>query len=84
MNDILKSKLTILADDEIMLSAITTIFSDRIEKEKPDIDKFADNALLGEKFRAYEKAKDILNLTMLDIRNYKNIINQNNGFDKAR
>jgi hypothetical protein len=84
MNDILKSKLTILADDEAMLAAIATAFSERIEKEKPDIDKFADNNLLGERFRAYEKAKEILNLTMLDIRNYKNIINQNNGFDKAR
>lgn len=84
MNDILKSKLTILADDINTLMAIETVFKERIEKEKPEIDKFADNTLLGEKFRAYEKAKEMLSLAMLDIANYKNIINQNNGFDKAK
>lgn len=82
--EILKDKLRILASDPIALQALKMIFAERIEKEKPEIGILADNSILGEKFRAYEVAKTIVNKSFLDILNYKVTPKSINNFNKER
>jgi hypothetical protein len=71
MIDTFVTKLEILAQDNIALAAISALINERIEKEKPVVGLTDSNNSLGEKFRAYETAKDILNGFFIDIENYK-------------
>ena len=84
MNDILKSKLEILANDELILKALKEVFKERIEKERPQIGEEDENALLGEKFRAYEVAQVMLELSFNDLENFKKEIKKPNNFNKER
>lgn len=84
MSDIIKSKLEQLADDDLMLKAIESIFGEQIDKNKPDIEKTDNDNLLGEKYRAYEKAKKILSDAMTAIKNYKVIKDNKPNFKKER
>ena len=61
LNSLQADKLQIILHDEHLLSAIYTVFNDIIEENRPDIHPGVDNALLGEKYRAYTEAKDLLN-----------------------
>lgn len=69
MKELYKDKLGILAEDEILLQAIRAVFNKRIEE--PDIDKGDNNMKIGEKYRAYDQSKKILNQVFLDIDSYK-------------
>lgn len=71
MNEILKDRLRILADDEIMLEAIRQIVIEQIDKLRPNIDDTTDNMVLGEKFRAMEESHKLLNSVLQDISSYK-------------
>lgn len=69
MNELYQDKLSILAEDEVMLQAIKAVFNKAIEK--PIIDKDDNNMKIGEKYRAYDESKKILNQVFLDIDSYK-------------
>jgi len=84
MNELLKNKLSILAGDEASLMAIREIFNEQIELEKPNVEKSDDDSVLGQKFRAYEKAKEILKQTLSSIQTYKINKENNNAFNKAK
>jgi hypothetical protein len=84
MNELLKNKLSILAGDESSLMAIQEIFSEQIELEKPTVEKGDNDSVLGQKFRAYEKAKEILKQTLFSIQTYKINKENNNAFNKAK
>ena len=84
MNEILQSKLNLLAQDELMIEAIKTLIAERIEKEKPIIERTDDDKLLGEKYRAYEQAKNMLDEVLLDLEAYNNQKNKINSFNKER
>lgn len=84
MNSLFKSKLEILAEDAVLLSAIQEVFNEVIEVEKPVVMDSYDNNLLGEKYRAYEKAKDMIHTAVLNIQSYKNNKDNNNSFNKAQ
>ena len=71
MNDVLKSKLEILSGDELTLFAIQTVINERLEKESPKVNEQDTDELLGQKTRAYEVSKMILNDVIEDIKNYK-------------
>lgn len=80
---IIEDKLQQLAEDNTAIQAITAVFSARIEKEKPIAKESDDNELLGQKYRAYEDAKKMLNEALKDIENYKLRPKPDKGFDKS-
>ena len=84
MNDILKDRLEVLANDEVALRAIRVAFEERIENEKPDIEKTDDDTVLGQKYRAYKLAKSFLEETMTKIEGYKNIKINSEEFNKGK
>ena len=71
MNDFLKDKLQIIANDNLLLEAIRAVFDEAIEKEKPQIGEMNDNVLLGEKYRSYEKVKQIIEQGFVNLKSYK-------------
>ena len=60
INDSQKDRLQIILNDEVLLDAIRAVFDQAIEKAKPEVNENDDNNVLGEKYRAYELAKSIL------------------------
>jgi len=84
INEILNERLKRLNDDELMLKAIKTVFSERIEKEKPDIEVNDTNFLLGEKYRAYSQAKKLLESVLTEIESYQERKVGASGFNKGK
>ena len=84
MNKILEEKLEILSGDELLLEAIRAVFDKQIELEKPNVDTHDNNQKIGEKYRAYVKAQEILNAVMADIKTYKSQKNNSKSFNKAK
>ena len=83
MKPVNETQLEILSKNELMLSAIRAVFEERIEKEKPTIEPGINNNALGEKYRSYEKAKEILAGVFVDISNYSVDQPKTKGFNKA-
>ena len=71
MNDLLKSKLEVLAGDEIMLQALRAVLDEQIAKLKPDIEKTNNNQILGEKYRASIEAEKLIKGALEEISSYK-------------
>lgn len=84
LNDLLKSKLEILASDELTLKALTEVIKENISKIKPEIDKTIDNQTLGEKYRASVEAERIIMGALEDISSYKTQRSSNNQINKGR
>lgn len=84
MNDIFKSKLEILASDELMIASIRCLLDERIEKEKPKIGETDNNAVLGEKFRAYEQAQEMITKAFIDLKIYERAKKTDKTFNKER
>ena len=81
---ILEDKLQVLSEDKIAIDAITSVFTNRIEESKPAITPYDNNEILGQKYRAFEEAKRILNQSLKDIENYKKTPKPEDGFDKSK
>ena len=84
MNDIIKSKLEILSQDELMIRAIVELFNERIEKEKPLISDDNGDKILGQKYRAYTQCMSLLEKFLLDLETYKNEKSNSKGFNKGK
>jgi len=84
INDLQKDSLQIILNNEILLSAIRSVFDETIELSRPMISVADDNALLGEKFRAYEVAKTLIERGFVDLRSYKKVEETKQTFNKAR
>jgi len=84
MNEILQERLQRLNEDRALLEAIHTIFNQQIELEKPNCDVGDTDEMLGQKFRAYVKAKEILNRTFIEIESFKFVKNNPKGFNKEK
>ena len=69
MNEIYKDKLKIASEDELLIKAVKAVFDERAEKERPTGE--GDNLALGERYRAYLEAKNIIDKAFLDINLYK-------------
>ena len=67
MTDLLRDRLQKV--DDLLLQAIKAVFDEAVETEKPE--DIADNALLGEKYRAYLIALRIIEKGFIDLRSYK-------------
>lgn len=84
MNDLLKDSLQTILNNEILLKAIRMVFEERIEQERPEVKEGQDNALIGEKYRAYEQSKQILDKGFIDLMSYKVEKNPIKSFNKER
>lgn len=84
MNEHLEEKLIQFNADKLMMEAVKAAFNRRIEMEKPMVQSDDSNELLGEKYRAYEKAKEILNKSIIDIQSYQYKPKKSEGFNKGR
>lgn len=61
-----------LSDNTLMVNALEQRFAEELEKRKPKVSAETDNDLLGQKYRAYEEAKEIINYVISEIRAYRN------------
>jgi hypothetical protein len=84
MNDLLKSKLEVLASDELMLRALKEVIDENIGKIMPEVDKVSDNQVLGEKYRAYLEASKVIRGTLEDISSYKIQRSSNNQINRGK
>ncbi len=76
LNDLFRDKLQAIASDELLIKAIREVFEETVEKEKPIVEKadfraLINNELLGEKYRAYDMAKQIIEQGFIDLMSYK-------------
>ena len=71
MLDIYKDKLSIIANDNLLVQSIKAVFDEEIIKEQETIQPEDNNTLVGEKYRAYEKAKIIIRNAFIEIENYQ-------------
>lgn len=70
MNENEIDKLRFIAKDEALLTALHKLFYVRIEEEKPKVSD-ENNALLGEKYRGYEKSKEVIEKIFIELRGYE-------------
>lgn len=83
MNDVYKDKLRLLAEDELMLQAIRVLADKVIEEMKPNIGE-NDNQVVGEKFRAYVEASEMVTKILQDVEAYKESRNEPKVINKER
>lgn len=84
MTEILKEQLQALSENKLLMQAIRTVFNQSIEELKPLVGALDTDDMLGQKYRAYIKAKEILKQTIDNIESYKYHKKNNNSFDKAK
>jgi len=80
LNDLLKDRLSAL--DDVLLQAIREIFNGQVEKQFNFIRPEDTNALIGEKFRACEMSKRIINEAFIEIDGYRGRAKKTNTFRK--
>ena len=84
LNPLQQDKLAIILNDELLISSIEAVFNETINKIKPDIEKTDNNSVLGEKYRSYEIAKQIIKQGFIDLRSYQEDNKVNKTFKKER
>jgi len=84
MDKRLQEQLEIVASNENTLQALKSVFFSSIEKEKPIINETDNDNLLGQKFRAYKEATNIIDKAFVEIESYKKINENKNDFHKER
>lgn len=84
LNEILKGQLEVLSSNELMIQAIRELFLERIDKEKPTIELTNNDKILGEKYRAYEQSKKVLDGFMVDISSYDRKKTNKDSFNKGK
>jgi hypothetical protein len=70
MNDLMRDKLQTIANDELLVKSLMALFHIEIEKLKPSVDD-ADNELIGQKYRSFVEAREIVENTLDSLRNYQ-------------
>lgn len=81
MNDLYKDKLAVL--DDYTIKAIEAVFLEQTESTRPMIDG-ADDFLLGQRFRAYENSKAVVDKAIKTIISYRANKQPKKSFNKAR
>jgi len=81
LNEIFLEKLKFIANDDILIDALKDLFFKVLEKYYPVVNELDNNEIIGEKFRAYNLSKDIINECILEIKGLK-LINKNNNLRK--
>ena len=81
MQDLHKDKLGALQQDNLAMQALKLLFSEEIEKQKPVIGD-DDDAKLGQKYRAYTQAKDLLNKIFIKMKDFNVSQDKKSRFNK--
>ena len=76
--------LQILLTNDHLLGAVKEVFDEAIEVNKPKIMPTDDNAILGERYRAYELSKNILETAFTTLNSYKKGKKVENNINRAR
>ena len=84
LNPLQQDKLAIILNDELLISSIEAVFSETVDKSRPEIEKTNNNSVLGEKYRSYEIAKQIIKQGFIDLRSYQEDNKVNKTFKKER
>ena len=71
MNDLYKDKLQIILNDEHLFNAVRAVFYDTMEKHHPLVNEQNDNQVIGEKYRAYEQSRKIIEDGFTNLLSYK-------------
>jgi hypothetical protein len=79
MQQIHKDRLSNI--DNLLLQAIEEAFKEEVDASKPQIGESDDNGIIGEKYRAYVKAKQIVDKTFINIKSFKGGV-EDKGFAK--
>jgi hypothetical protein len=77
MQQIHKDRLSNI--DNLLLQAIEEAFKEEVDASK--IGESDDNGIIGEKYRAYVKAKQIIDKTFINIKSFKGGV-EDKGFAK--
>jgi len=77
LNQIEKEKLELLANDDVLINAAYKLFFQATEDNRPEAKDIDNNLLLGEKYRAFELSKQIINSGFTLLRSYKKMDKQN-------
>lgn len=84
MEKILEEQLETLANNKLLLQAIGTVFNESIRVFEPDVTEQDNNQVIGEKYRAYKKAEQILLDAIKTIDGYKVERDNPTNFNKAK
>ncbi len=84
LSDLQKDKLQRILGDNVLLNAIWQIFMETLEANRPIIGQLEDNALIGEKYRAYEVARVILQAGFQNMKSYEDNKINKKTFNKER
>ena len=84
MNDLQTEKIARLSQDETLMKALIELFNERLEKEKPTVGLDDTDEVIGQKYRAYDKAKEIVSGVITDIASHNINKKESNGFNKAK
>ena len=71
ISELQKEKLQIILNDDLLFEAIELVFKMTIENFKPNTTETDNNLLIGEKYRAYENASQLLKETFENLKSYK-------------
>ena len=71
LTELERDTLQILLTNELLLGIVYKVFCEAIEINRPEINANDDNTRLGEKYRAYELSKDILDAGLKSLESYR-------------
>lgn len=84
MNEITKDKLNMVANDDLLIKSLREFFDEVMEERRPFITSTDSNLLLGEQFRGYEEARQIIEKAFIELASYKNLPKGIKTFNKER
>lgn len=82
MIELIESKLSILAGDEAMINAIKWLLNKEIKNLKPIIKEDTSDEIIGQQYRAYNKAHEIIENLIIGISSYENEKSSDKIFNK--
>ena len=71
LNELEKDKLQLLLGDAILMAIIEKFLKDAVERAKPRVQAGDSDLIIGQKYRAYEDARQILEIALMDLKSYE-------------
>lgn len=71
LNDLKKDYLQKLLHDSFLFDIIKEVFETETENQKPKVNAVDNDETLGQKYRAYIEAKEIIARCFIELENYK-------------
>ena len=85
LNELEKDKIQGLLGDEMMLGILRKIFGETVRRIQPEVSKGDTNEVLGEKYRAYEEAKIIVDAAFQNLLSLKiEKVDKSENFNRGR